>query len=203
MKIKMSLLNYVIRPFRYIAGGKSLIIGILVLAVVSVSGYFTYTYFDGVLDIHFACKTTQTALWKHFFLVFGSWLVSVVVFYVTALIVSKSKTRLVDLAGTFAVAKAPFILGAIIGLIPNMHLCLGADISTTSLQAALDLMRENIVWLLFGMVGVIFIAIWFIILMYNAYSISANVKGKQGILSFIAALLISEIGALVLIHLVL
>jgi hypothetical protein len=71
------------------------------------------------------------------------------------------------------------------------------------MQETMTMFKENIGWLiLVSIVGIITI-VWMVALMYNAYSVSANLKGQKGILSFIAALLISEILSIVLLYYVL
>jgi hypothetical protein len=188
-----SIWNYLFRPFLYIAGGKSLCLGVIVLLVMTFLGYWSFTVFDGVLDAHYLRLDKPIPLLHHVYCVFGSWAVSVLVFYIMALLVSKVKTRFIDIAGTLAIAKIPCILEAIVGFIPAVHLSFGQNVETITVQDTLAMLQNNIVWILFLSVICLITLVWTIFLMYNAYSVSANIKGTKGILSFIGALLISEI----------
>lgn len=51
--------KYLINPFNYIAGAKSLLIGIVVLAAATFAGTFTNLHFDGVIDIHIGYKAPR------------------------------------------------------------------------------------------------------------------------------------------------
>jgi hypothetical protein len=190
---KKSVWNYLFRPSLYIAGGKSLLLGIIVMLILTFLGYGCFIAFDGVIDAHYLPLDKPIPLLHHVYCVFGSWAVSVLVFYITALLVSKVKTRFIDIAGTLAVAKTPYILAAVIGLIPGAHLNFGVKYDALTMQDMLAILQDNIIMVIFmSLIGIILL-IWVIVLMYNAYSVSANIKGNKGILSFIVAVLVSEI----------
>ena len=186
MKSK-TLVEWMFTPFKYIAGGKALLIGVAVMALVSVLGYLSGVHFDGVLDIHFSLKGTYLV---HALYQVTTWFILLLVLYITARIMSKSEVRIIDLAGTIAVSQAPLILMALCGFIPAFHLDFG-DMS--DLDELMVTIKDNIgMIVLNAIVGLVFIA-WTIILRYNAYSVSANLKGSKAIVSFVIALFISEI----------
>jgi hypothetical protein len=192
MKTEHTLSAYFLHPFRYIAGVKSLITGILLLVALVFAGFFTKTALDGVLDMHFLCQDQSMLLKAHWICIFGSWIVSVVVFYITALILTKSKIRLIDLAGTFALAKAPFLLLICTGLIPQVHNCSAKEMKAGNIQEMMAFLQSNMVWMVPMALISILVLVWFIYWFYQAYSVSANLKGNKGIVSFIVALLVSE-----------
>jgi len=197
-----SITTWLFKPFKFIAGSKALIIGIVLMSLISVLGYFSNTHFDGVLDIHYGCPEIPSPYINHALYQLIGWGTLTIVFYITARIVTKSDIRFIDIAGTLALAQAPLILAAVSGFIPSVHICLG-DLNTTSLAEMASVLKENILMLSISGLVMTVIVIWSILLKYNAYSVSANVKGAIGIVSFIIALVISEIISKVLLYLIL
>lgn len=196
-----TITSWLFTPFKYIAGLKALIIGLIVMLILSLLGYFSNTNFDGALDIHYGCLDTTTPYIIHMIYQLVGWLSLTVVFYITARIITKSTVRLIDIASTMALSKAPLILAALVGFIPSFHICLG-DLDSQNIVAITDLLKNNIIMLsVLGIITII-LSIWSILLMYNAYSVSANVKGIAGIASFIIALIIAEILSLVTLYLI-
>lgn len=198
MKDKATV-DWLFRPFRFIAGTKAMILGIITIAVVSVLGYLSTTYFDGIIDIHTGCLDTGYPYIVHAFFQLTTWILLTVVFYITARIVTNTSVRFIDIAGTMALSQAPLLFAALVGFIPALHPCLG-DLNTTSLGEMLEVVRLNIIPLLISGVLFFVFSVWSILLKYNAHSVSANVKGAKGIISFIIGLLICEILSKVLIY---
>ena len=114
------------------------------------------------------------------------------VFYIMARIVSKTSVRLIDIAGTMAVSQAPFILVALLGLLPNVHLHIG-DPNTANIQEIMQVVKDNIVMITMISIISILVMIWSMALKYNAYSVSANIKGVIGGVSFTIGIIICEI----------
>lgn len=64
-------------------------------------------------------------------------------------------------------------------------------------------LKENAVMMtVAGLVTMLF-AIWSIVLKYNAYSVSANIKGVVGGISFAIALIVAEILSKIVLYIVL
>lgn len=191
--------SWLFTPFKFIAGLKALILGLLVMVILSVLGYLSNTHFDGALDIHYGCLEATTPYIIHAAYQLTGWLSLTFVFYITARIVTKSAVRLIDIAGTMALSQTPLILAALVGFIPSFHICLG-DLNSQNIAAMTDMLKDNIIILcVLGIITVI-LSIWSIMLMYNAYSVSANVKGVVGIVSFIIALIVAEVLSLIALY---
>jgi hypothetical protein len=188
MKDNVKIWDYLFRPFRFIAGGKALIYGILVMLLLVGLCLLTDTMFDGTLDSHYGCE--KSIILQHIYCIFGVYIITVIVFYVTALIVSGKNVRLIDIAGTLALAKIPLIVDALLGFLPlSKALCgIDLDFSPEGMQQISMIILKMSPFLILGVVTLI----WYIVLMYNGYSVSANVRGTKGVLTFIAALLLSE-----------
>jgi len=192
MKKNNQIITWLFRPFVFIAGSKALVIGLIIMTLISIVGYLGQTHFDGVLDIHIGCLDTPKPYVLHAFYQLSTWIILTIVFYITARIITKSHIRFIDIAGTMAFAQAPLIFAALFGLIPSFHICMG-DLHTINLDAMINIMQKNMLMLVIGGIVMAAFGIWTLILRYNAYTISANVKGAPAIISFIVALLISEI----------
>ncbi|MDR2824500.1 MAG: YIP1 family protein [Prevotellaceae bacterium] len=203
MKNSRNIWDYIFRPFQFVAGGKALILGIVTMFVLVALCYASNTFFDGAIDAHYGCK--EKAILPHVYCVFGVWVVMTVLFYLTALLAGSKKTRLIDIAGTLALAKLPLIVFALIGFLPMTKALCGLDL--TNFNPMDTETTRQIMMVAVKMLPTLFVCllavIWYIVLMYNGYSVSVNLRGTKGILTFIAALLVSEILAKMLLGIVL
>lgn len=180
--------KWLFNPFTYIAGTKALIMGIAGMLVTAIVGYYSKTHFDGAIDIHAAA--VRAPLSCHLIEQAIDWGLLVVVFYLSGLFLSRSSVRFIDVAGTTAMARVPLLLAAIAGF--GVHAP-----ASTNLQDILNSITPMMI--VFGIISIA-LAIWMIALLYNAYTISTNVKGSKAVVSFIAGLLIAEIATHLLLH---
>jgi len=180
-----SLLN----PFTRLAGAKALLAGLLFFIITTIAGSYGGVVFDGVINVHLLRSTISEA-----FLIHGLSLVMLIIFmYLAGLIFSKSSIRLIDVAGTMTLARAPFLLSALFLLLPGTGKYLNEFISGLLMMSFSQLSFQA---MLVGIISflIFFISIvWFIILAYNGFTVSCNIKGSKNILVFICALLISFI----------
>lgn len=189
----------IFNPFERIAGGKALVWGLGLMLVTSVFASLANLQFDGVLDMHFVEQQSSISFFTScnicyvFFQLIYCWIVSSLLFYFSALIVSKSQFRILDIFGTQAFARIPFILPAIVAFVSNQseisskitkQVLEGASFSLTPAELLLFGL-----FLLFSIISLI----WSIALMYNAYRVSANVKGLSATIYFIISILLAEI----------
>lgn len=202
MKNNKSISTWIFKPFKFIAGLKALIIGLAVMTLLSVLGYLSNTHFDGVLDIHYGCPAILTPYINHVLYQLVGWCLSTLVFYITARIVTKSSIRFIDIAGTMALSQAPLIFAALLGFVPSFHICIG-DINTTNIGEMMAILRENAVMMTVAGLTAILFAIWSVILKYNAYTVSANIKGIVGGISFAIALIVAEILSKIVLYIIL
>ena len=187
-----SLTSWLFTPFRFIAGSKAVIIGIVVLALLSIFGYLGNVHFGGIIGPSIADSSSESPYILHACYQLSAWISMTLVFYITARLVCKTSVRLIDIAGTMAVSQAPFILVALLGLSPDVHLHIG-DPNTANIPQIMEIVKDNI-----GMIAIVSIIsiltmVWSIVLKYNAYSVSANIKGVIGGVSFTIGFIISEI----------
>ena len=104
--------KYLFNPFRYIAGWESMAAGILVLLATSVIGYYSHIHFPDIISV----KTNPGIPYYVLLVENGlNWLVPSIVLYLAALIFSSSSVRVVDVFGTQALARAPYLIAAFTG----------------------------------------------------------------------------------------
>ena len=190
-------------PFTYIAGGRALFAGLVIILLASAIGTLTGIWFPGVLDI----KLTYTGpLHVHLMTSLLSLFISLAVLYLAAIMLSSSRVRLLDMAGTLALAKAPQLLAALTGI--SGILTKAADyllyyaaemlhgiMPVEILENAQPVVMRPWEWsVAVTLILVQFaVVIWMIILMFNAYRVSANLKGVRAGLSFGIGLFVAQI----------
>lgn len=188
----------IFNPFTYIAGYKSLIIGLLVILISSWLCYLTNTHFDGVINVHYG----RASAYYVFLLEALIDLVTIsLILYLIGIIFSKSAIRFVDIIGTQAFARIPLVIMPLIGFSSSI-----ANITKYFLWKFLNVGNEIVITnndiTLFVIFSIISIAVilWTIILMYNAFKVSSNLKGSKSVWLFILGIIISAIISQVVIY---
>lgn len=181
-----------LNPFSRIAGFQALLVGFTFIAASSVFAYIFGTHFNGLLDIKFG----SSEIGYHVFIIYGVINVTVVsiLFYIAGRIVSKSRIRFIDVIGTQALARYPYILAPFLN-INGISERAGGFIMYKFLdygEAAVISNYELLLAAVFMLIMLLLI-VWMIALMYNAYRIACNVKGANAVLSFIIVLFVAEI----------
>ena len=166
--------KWVYNPFERIAGWSALMIGVVVMALTAVIGKINGVNFDSILEI---CPYAPFSFTVAFVLQAVNFLSLFLIMWIAGVCFSKTKVRAIDVAGTMALAHTPMLLFAVICFLPVAPSGFFDDIPRL---------------VIFGIISILF-AIWMIALMYNAYSVSCNLKGSKAVLSFIGALLVAEI----------
>ncbi|MHC4618629.1 MAG: hypothetical protein ACYTEQ_12855 [Planctomycetota bacterium] len=185
------LREWLFNPFKFIAGGKALVLG---LAMVLISGLLASagrTHFDGVLDVH---AGLEAPVWC--FLAEGlvNWICMAVPLFFFGLALSTSAPRFIDVFGTQALARGPYLITAVV-MLPDANRRFGQYI-TSKLDPAAQTPPINYVDLVIfalALIAAIFMAVWTVALMYRAYSVSCNVKGPKAIITFIFSLIGAEV----------
>lgn len=171
--------NLLFNPFLKIAGVKSLLIGIFVLLSASALAGLASVRFDGVIDVHFY-KSENFLI--PFYDNFINWGTTVIIFYLISLFTAGSSVRFIDIAGTFAMARMALIPLCLIMLLPFKKGHIPADFNHI-----FDWIFMNLV-----MFFVFIFLIWEVVLMYNAWVTSSNIKKMKANITFIIGILFSE-----------
>ncbi len=162
-------------PFIYIAGYKSLLFGSAIILLTSLLAWITGTHQTGLLQFRLASDTPFV-----YYLLDHSinWVLTFLFLFLAGIIFSQSSIRVIDIAGTSAMARAPLILLPLIRFIPAFK----------SFMAGFN-------WhLLTLFILYVIVVIWCIALLYNAFKISCNITGQKRIILFIGSMILSETG---------
>ncbi len=165
--------SFWINPFIKIAGFRSLIYGLLGLLLIAVVAYLTGTHFYGFSDLGFA---KDSEFWLYALEQLLSWVLISLCLYVSGLLFSNTKLRVVDVFGTNILARMPLLLVPLVRLIPPFQSFVFQSVE---------------MYLLLG-IYVLSLA-WTMVLMFNGFKISSNLKGIRLIASFIISIVVAEI----------
>jgi len=187
---KVSLQQRLFNPFKYVAGGKALGWGLAAILLAGGIGSISNTHFDGVLDTH-----TGAAAPLLLFFVAGiaDWLSLALVLFAIGLVASKSSFRTIDLFGTQALARWPTIFTALFCLLPGYH-------QITSYLAwkyggiGSEVVVSPVAYFQYGIVVLVMllVIVWMVMLMFQSFRISCNLKGGKAVVLFIVGMLIGE-----------
>ncbi len=175
-----------LNPFTRIAGGSALLLGCLIMLLTAAIAAPCGVNFVGSLNIHVARATPFGIILM--LLVFG-WLNASVFFYIAGRLLSPSKIRAIDIFGTLALARAPFLLAAPMGLLPGWE-----KLEPQVFEQPEQLPTAMLVSMIAATVVFLLVDIWVVIWSYNAFAVSANLRNKW---LFPAVLVVSEIVAVV------
>lgn len=165
--------NYLINPFIRIAGFKSLIIGFIGLIILSFASFKTGTHFNGLSNIGFA-KDSNFIVYALEHII--NWGVISVIMFLSAIFLSKSKVRMIDFIGTSLLARIPLIIAPVFRFIPNFR-----SFIIQSFE-------------MYFIIGIYLLSlIWTIVLLFNGFKISSNLKNDRLVITFIIGLITSEI----------
>jgi len=185
--------NFLLNPFDKIAGQQALLYGLIIMLVSAFLSILFNARFDGILDLHF---TNVSPGWKVALLDQGVNIVSLfIAFFIVARLFGAKHTRWIDIIGTFALARAPYMLLPLL----NFNNKLGGYgervfelISSTNYE---DLNPADFFeWWMIPYFLILFLGlVWMIILYFQAFKISTNLKGNQLIFSFIIGIFAAEL----------
>ncbi len=186
--------SFIFNPFNRFAGYEALGIGFVFMIIGAALAHLGNARFDGVLDLHFVAES-------HFLTAFIDQCVNLlamtICFFIAARASGASTTRLIDIAGTMLLAKAPYAVLPLLNITGYMY--------AVGMEAVGDLNEppsgSEMAQLLLLSVPIILFAIWSIALMVNAYKVSTNLKGSKMTVGFIVALIAAEIVSKIIISL--
>jgi len=179
-------------PFLFTAGSKALTSGIAAILLAGLFGWMGNTHFDGIIDVH---TGTEAPLWCFMAEGLIDWISMAIPLVFFGLIVSNSTFRLIDVLGTQALARWPYLITSL-AMLPAANRRVNAYLLSrfSQGQAAVTASYNDFVIFAVAMIVTVCMAVWTVALMYKGYSLSCNVKGPRAIITFI----ISFVGAEVL-----
>lgn len=185
------MIKKLINPFYYIAGTKSMIIGLALIFITSLTGYYSNTFFPDILSVKTGAEVTfiVSLLFN-----FVNWLLISLLLYIASLLFSKSSIRFIDLFGTQALARSPYLLAAMLGFSKSInrfgeyilwkYLSIGEPTHITPYEITIAIVLLTLT---------VIISIWMVTLMYNAFKVSSNIKGGKSVTIFIIVFILSLI----------
>jgi hypothetical protein len=191
-------------PFVYVAGGQALELGLVAILLAGLIGYAAHTHFDGVLDTH---TGAGGPVWL--FLAEGlvNWLCLSAMLWFSGKLVSKTAFRTIDVFGTQALARWPTVFIALLTLAPGYQRFIRELVPIIpQLDSPGGVVKlDKFVGFDFAVFSIVALrmlplVVWMVALMYNAYSLSCNVRGGKAIGAFIAGLLLAEILSKIVIY---
>jgi len=188
---KRTFAQWLFNPFKFIAGYQALLIGLAAILLASLLGSLSNTHFDGVLDVH---TGLQAPLW--FFLSEGliNWMSLAVPLFFFSLILSRSALRTVDVFGTQALARFPYLISAV-AFIPLAYASGGEDLTAKFMESGFSAIATPALLLTLGLAIIVAITMifWLVVLMNRAYTQSCNIRGSKAIVTFIISLIGAEV----------
>jgi len=169
-------MKWLINPFERIAGWQALFIGVVAMALTAVVGKINNVAFAGPLYVYAGGATLSFLV--AFAIQAVNYIVLFLAMWLAGICFSKTKPRTVDIAGTMALALAPMLLFTILCFLPITP------------ASPFDVPRLIVLVIVF-----VPFLIWIVALMYNAYSVSCNLKGSKAIVSFVGALAVTQIAS--------
>lgn len=190
-------------PFFKIGGYPALMTGLLAMMITASVGWWLNVHFNGNLQV--AIMPQRGILFtvaEHVV----PWLVYSLIFFFLGSLLSKSRIRLIDVAGSFALARLPLLLIVFTGLFDFKDQILEKLIVKATERpgglSELGFTGGEIAFITLYVVVLLAVIIWFIALLYNAYRISCNLAGTKLVVSFIVGILAAESLSKLLIYLV-
>lgn len=178
-------------PFKYIAGGLSLFIGLAVLIATALIGYLSHTHFPDLISVKVG---TNFPVWYYLIQSLINWFVFSLLLWLTAIIASKSSVRAIDIFGTQALARSPYLLASLTGFskAPELY---GKYMLWKNLQIGdpVEITTLTSVTAVIFIILTIILTVWMVTLMYNAFRVSSNLKGTKLNLIFVAVFIVSAI----------
>jgi len=187
----MKMVTKLINPFKYIAGWKSLVIGVLILLTTALTGNLSNTQFPDLISVKTSSDfSLQYSIIQNFL----NWIGISFILYLVSITTSPSKIRIIDVFGTQALSRFPYLIVSFIGFSSSIDK-FGKFLLWKFLQQGevVEINLSTIVIAILLIISTLFLTIWMVVLMFNAFKVSSNLKGYKLIVSFIASFIISII----------
>lgn len=172
-------MNQLINPFRYIAGTKALVLGIIFIISSALLLYSDGMIQDSYIHLGFA----NVSFWQVLLVQFAWWLIPAILLYAGGLLLSSSHIRLIDVLGTTAFSQLlliPMIAPMLLPVVKDSLLV----VMETILQGQTLASTNMLAIMLYSMWSMLLLVLFFI-WNYNAFSTSCNVKGWKAVTFYI------------------
>lgn len=179
--------NLTVNPYRRIAGWEAALSGLLILLIATLTGKYSSTVFDGAIDLHLVQHTD-------FSFAFGSMaigIVSLIAVMSLAGYIAAKGFRLIDMAGTILLSKAPLLLASLAGFLTTVP-------NPEDMQKNPAMLLQSSSFLLVTFLLILPLSVWSIVLLFNAFKTVTGAKGSRLAVAFIVGLVVAEIVSVML-----
>jgi len=184
------------RPFGYIAGAQSLALGLAAVLAAGFLGRLSSTHFDGVLDVH---SGRPASLFVFLGEGIVDWLALSIALFLVGRLLSRAAFRPLDLFGTQALARWPMVLVSLAALAPPYQRLVASLAALLVQPGAAPAQPADLILGGLLLLAIVLAIVWMVALMYHSYSLCCNLRGPKGALTFIVALIVSEIASKIVI----
>ena len=183
--------QWLFNPFRFIAGFQALLIGLAIILISAFLGSLSNTHFDGTLDVH---TGMQAPMWLFFAEGLIDWISLVIPLLFFGLIMSRTSFRILDVLGTQALARFPYLIAAL-AMLPEANRRFGTYLMGRFTGAApvVVINYVDVFIFVFATIIALLMLVWMVALMYRAYCVSCNIKGAKAVITFIVGLVGAEV----------
>ena len=183
---KMGIARWLFNPFVRIGGEQALVIGTAVIVVTGLLAAAGETHFGGLLRLSIG---SSVPLWVPVAEGLVIWAVMSVLFVLVSLLVAPRSVRLVDIAGTQALARAPLVLLALANL--------PAPVRDANREMAAAIVEGRLpppmtASLIAGVLGGVCV-VWMVQLMWKAFAVSCNQRGGRAVAFFVAVVITGHV----------
>ena len=183
---EMTVARWLFNPFVRIAGEQALAIGLIVIVASGLAAAAAGVHFDGLIDFH---PGYRVSLWVPIVEGLLNWSVIAVLLVLVSFLVAPRTVRVVDIAGTQALARFPLLLGAL-ACVPGPVREANDELVAAAIEGRMA--TPTAASLVAGLFAVV-CAIWMVWLMWKAFSVSCNQRGGRAAAIFVAAVIAGEV----------
>ena len=185
---EMSVARWLFNPFVRIGGEQTLAIGLGAIVVSGLVAAAGGVHFDGLLDFH---PGFSVSWWVPVVEGLVNWSVISVLLVLVSLLVAPRTVRLVDIAGTQALARIPLLLAALV-CVPAPVRDANVALVTAAVEGRMSMSTPTAAILVAGLFAGA-CGIWMIWLMWKAFAVSCNQRGARAVAIFVAAVIAGEL----------
>ena len=180
----------IFNPFRYIAGAKSLIFGLIFIAT-SILLLYSGGY---IQDSYIHIGMAAAPLWKVAAMQILWWILPAGILYLCGLLLSKSKIRIIDILGTTAFAQLILLMMIAPMLLPAVQ---NASLEMVATLQSGGIPTPGLPLMIYSIWSFICLALFYI-WNYNAFAVSCNVSSWKAILAYISVQIVITVVCAVL-----
>ena len=183
---QMSIARWVFNPFVRVGGEQALVIGLGVIVGSGLAAAAAGVHFSALLNFR---SGFGVPLWVPVVEGLVNWFAISVILGVVSLFAAPRTVRLVDIAGTQALARTPLLFAAL------AHLPAPVRESNAALVAAAAegrLVIPTVPSLIAGLLGVVCV-VWMVQLMWKAFAVSCNQRGGRAVAIFVPVVITGHV----------